>query len=103
MNTLIGMLMNNLFYFFLEGNGFWGVQDQIVSNWIAPVFLIGVAIVAVIFIKNRQFRELGAFILIAAIVAVLVILGSKLFVNKNGEAGKLTNAIDHYVVDQIDQ
>lgn len=83
------------------GGGLWKVWEILTQTWIAPIFLIGVAIVAVIFIKNRQFRELGAFILIAAFVAVLVLLGNKLFIGAGGTAGKLTRAVDKYVLQEI--
>ena len=70
MNSLIMVVANN---------GLAGVQDNLVSNWVGPAFLIVVAVIAVKFVVSRQFRELAGFLAIAAIVALLVFNADSLF------------------------
>lgn len=82
------------------GGGLRGLYDELVSNWLGPIFLIVMAIVAIYFVKNRQFRELAAFIGICVIVALLIFFGDKLFGTGKGSGGTLTNAANK-IVEQI--
>lgn len=63
--------------------GLGTTYQNLISNWIGPAFLIVVAAVSIKFLISRQFRELGSFLIIAAIVAVLIFAGPALL----GEAG----------------
>lgn len=71
---------------YLEG-GLSGLTDKLLSNWIQPVYLVAVAVFAIIFIKDRSFTKLIAFVAIAAVVGVFVFAGDSLF----GKSGALTN------------
>lgn len=71
-------------------SGLTEIYTDLTSNWIGPTFLIAVAAFSIYFIKNRQFRELGGFLAISAIVGVLVYAGSSLF-GSGGTATKATS------------
>lgn len=60
-------------------SGLGSLQKDLVSNWIGPVLFIAVAGIAIKFIISRQFRELAAFLGIAAVVGLLVFNSSFLF------------------------
>lgn len=81
--------MNNL----VVATGLQNLQTQFIQNWIGPAFLICVAFFAIMFIKEREFRKLASFVVIAAIVALLIYGGPKLF----GESGKLKKAAEDIV------
>lgn len=49
------------------------------DDWIGPAFFIMVAGLSLVFIKNRQFRELLAFLGIAIVVGVLIFFARDLF------------------------
>lgn len=83
----------------LEGEGLSGLYQTLVDNWLGPIFLIVMAVVAIYFVKNRQFRELAAFVGICIIVALLIFFGSYLF-GGGGTDGKLTQAAKG-IVDKI--
>ena len=83
----------SLFFNPLMLKGLTGVQETVISNWIGPAFIIAVAFFAIMFIKNRQFRELAAFIVIAAVVGLMIFFGPELF----GKSGKLTTATDNVI------
>jgi len=76
-------------------NGFW---NNILSNWITPIFIAMVAIFALFFIKDRAWMKLIGFVGIAAVVGVLVFAGGDLFGGKNkgltGTAKKLADDIN---------
>lgn len=63
--------------------GLGGVTDMAINDWIAPAFFLVVAGFAIKFVIQRQFRELAAFLVIAAIVGLLIFNGDGLF----GEGG----------------
>ena len=89
----------NLFNLFLlsgGGGGLNGLVKVLTENWIGPVFLIMVAGFALAFLKNREFRALIVFAIIAIIVALFIFMPDKIF----GKKGKLTNQADK-VVDTI--
>lgn len=66
--------------------GLSGLQTTLLNNWIKPVFIVAVAVFAVIFIKDRAWMKLIGFVGIAAIVGVLVFQGDAMF----GKEGNLT-------------
>lgn len=70
------------------GGGLTGMKDTLINNWIQPVFLVAVAAFALIFVKDRAWMKLLAFLVIAAIVGVVIFFGGDLF----GSSGNFTNA-----------
>lgn len=80
----------------LGGNGLSELQGTIIDNWLGPVFIVGVAAFALIFIKDRAWMKLIGFVGIAAIVGVLIFAGDALFGkggNVTGEAQKIGEQI----------
>lgn len=65
------------------GTGLNRLWDNILKNWITPIFIAMVAIFALFFIKDRAWMKLIGFVGIAAIVGVLVFAGDDLFGGKN--------------------
>ena len=65
--------------------GLGGVTDMAINDWIAPAFFLVIAGFAIKFVIQRQFRELAAFLVIAAVVGLLIFNGAGLF----GEGGIL--------------
>lgn len=59
--------------------GLSGIQTSLITNWIGPIFLMGVAAFALVFIKDRAWMKLIGFIGIAAVVGVLIFAGGTLF------------------------
>lgn len=84
--------MNNLDVMDFMAAGLGGVQSNLVSNWIGPAFFIVVAGFAIKFAISRQFRELAAFLGIAAVVALLVFNADGLF----GSDGIFTKVADGF-------
>lgn len=58
--------------------------NNLINNWIGPVFIVAVAAFAIIFIKDRAWMKLIGFVGIAAIVGVLVFAGGDLFGKDKG-------------------
>lgn len=75
----------NLFF----AEGLMNLYNKFVVNWLGPIYLITVAIFAVVFLKDRKFRELFSFIAIATIVAILIFFTKEFFSND----GKITTAV----------
>lgn len=75
--------MDMLFLF----NGLKGIQSNLISNWIGPAYFIMVAVFAIYFIKEQQFRKLLAFVGISIIVGILIFWGDTLF-KKDGKLVK---------------
>lgn len=75
----------DMYVILFKGGGLKGIQDNLISNWIGPAFFILVAVFAIYFVKEQQFRRLIAFVGIAIIVGILIFYGDKLF----GKDGKL--------------
>lgn len=65
--------------------GLGDLSENIISNWLGPIFLVAVAAFAIIFIKDRAWMKLIGFVGIAAIVGVLIFAGDTFF----GENGSL--------------
>ena len=73
-----------------DGNkGLNGIINGLVGNWLGPAYIILIAVVAIHFVKDRQFRELAAFGGIAAIVGLFLFFGNALF----GASGKVTKSV----------
>jgi hypothetical protein len=62
-----------------SGDGLNTLWIDILNNWVKPIFLAAVAVFAVIFIKDRAWMKLIAFVGIAAVVGVLVFAGEYFF------------------------
>ena len=76
--------MLNFSYLFAAGlSDLW---NNIQQNWLGPIFLGAIAIFSIVFIKDRAWMKLLAFVGIAAIVGVLIFFGADLF----GAGGSLT-------------
>ena len=72
------------------------VQTNLITNWIGPVYIVLVAAGAIVFLVQREIRKSLVFFIIAAVVGVLVFLGSSLF----GSSGNVTTATKN-VTDNI--
>ena len=70
--------------------GLGDMQKDIIKGWIGPVFILIVAVVAILFVKEREFRKLAAFLGIAAIVGIIIFAGDQLF----GDKGKISGTIN---------
>lgn len=66
--------------------GLQDLQNTIIDDWLGPIFIVGVAAFALIFIKDRAWMKLLGFVGIAAIVGVLIFAGEAFF----GDGGTLT-------------
>lgn len=78
-------IVDGLVYMHNAGlSSFW---DSLRKDWIGPIFFAAVAIFSVVFIKDRAWMKLLSFIGIAAVVGVLVFLGSSFF----GDGGSITD------------
>lgn len=62
--------------------GLVDLWNNVLSNWITPLFFAAVAVFAIIFIKDRAWMKLIGFVGIAAIVGVLIFAGPALFGNQ---------------------
>ena len=65
--------------------GLGELSQNIIDNWIGPIFLVAIAAFAIVFIKDRAWMKLIGFVGIAAIVGVLIFAGDTFF----GENGSL--------------
>lgn len=72
----------------LNANGLSKITKDLLDNWIAPVFIVVVAAVALTFLFKREFRNLATFLIIAAVVGAMIFFGDMLF-GKNGTFSKL--------------
>lgn len=83
----------NLFF----AKGLDGLYTQFVNDWLGPIYLITVAIFAVVFLKDRKFRELFSFIAIATIVAILIFFTKDFF----SKEGKITSSVKDATTDAL--
>lgn len=67
-------------------SGLGGLKDTIINNWLGPIFILGVAAFALVFIKDRAWMKLIGFVGIAAVVGVLIFAGDSFF----GDGGTFT-------------
>lgn len=65
------------------GGGLTDLKDTILDEWLGPLFIVGVAAFALVFIKDRAWMKLIGFVGIAAVVGVLVFAGDSLFGNED--------------------
>lgn len=96
---------------FLMNSGLKNISNNLINNWIGPVFLLIVAAVAVKFVVNKQWRELAVTVLIAAIASVLIFAGGDLFGKDKGltkssqdlikqvDGGKANTILSNYNID----
>lgn len=85
-----------------------GLNDlwtNILTNWLTPIYLAAVAIFAIVFLKDRAWMKLVAFVGIAAVVGVLIFAGKELFGSKDtgltgvaNKASKDINTVDGSVL-----
>lgn len=68
--------------------GIDGLWNNILANWITPIYLAAVAVFAFIFLKDRAWMKLIGFVGIAAVVGVLVFAGKALFGGENATLTK---------------
>ena len=76
----------------IMASGLNGLANSLIKNWIGPVFLVIVAVVAFSFVKSQSWTKLIAFVGIAAIVGALIFFGSDLFGQDGVISGMFTNA-----------
>lgn len=74
----------------IHAQGLSGFTTTVIDNWLGPVFILGIAAFAIMFIKNRQWTQLISFVGIAAVVGVLIFAGASFF----GKDGNLTTAAE---------
>ena len=75
-------LFNSTFVF---AAGLEGLKNTILDQWLAPAFVIFVAVLAIKFLKDRQWMQLLGFVGIAAVVGLLM-FGSEGLFGKDGSA-----------------
>ena len=79
----------------IYGAGLNELWDNVLSNWITPLYLAAVAIFAIVFLKDRAWMKLIGFVGIAAVVGVLVFAGGEIFGDKDkGLTGVAKKASD---------
>jgi hypothetical protein len=84
-------ILNNLIA--IQGAGIADLWNNVLLNWITPLYLAAVAIFAIIFLKDRAWMKLIGFVGIAAVVGVLVFGGKALFGStSSGLTGVATGA-----------
>lgn len=66
--------------------------QTILQGWVGPIFLAGIAVFAIVFLKDRAWMKLISFVGIAAIVAVLIYAGPTLFGQGGTFSSVATNA-----------
>lgn len=71
---------------FIASSGLSGVTSTLLQSWVQPVFLLAIAAMAIIFIKDRAWMKLLGFLGIAAVVAIPVFFGDSIF----GQGGQLS-------------
>jgi uncharacterized MAPEG superfamily protein len=81
-----------LFNDLVLAGGISGLTQDIVQNWIGPLFLAAVAVFAIIFIKDRSWMKLIGFVGIAAVVGMLIYSSDTLF-SKDGALTKTSTDV----------
>lgn len=90
MNTISRIMTEQLSTVQIYGTGLSELQNTALNNWIQPIFLVAIAVFAIIFIKDRAWMKLIGFIGIAAVVAIPVFMGETFF----GSDGKLSGVAE---------
>lgn len=70
------------------GAGLSGLSDKLVNDWIGPIYIVLVAVVAITLLMKKEIRALVAFLVVAVICGLLVYFGKDLF----GSSGRLTKS-----------
>ncbi len=68
------------------------LYNTVIKQWVGPIVLAGIAVFAIIFLKDRAWMKLISFVGIAAVVALLVYGGDFLF---NGQGTGLTGVANN--------
>lgn len=86
MDIISQLMIHNSELLQIYGTGLSGLQDTVLNNWIQPIFLVAIAVFAIIFIKDRAWMKLIGFVGIAAVVSIPVFMGETFF----GSDGQLS-------------
>lgn len=79
--------METLFAFTeIYAGGLQGIFDYFVSNILIWIFLFAVVAISIVFIKDRSFMKLGAFLAIAVVIG-LVIWNARTLFGTKGSGG----------------
>ena len=79
----------------------FNLATPLLTNWIAPADLAGIALISIIFIKDRAWMKLISFLGIAALVAIPIFFGDELFGGEGlfkvgSDLAKQVNAVEAY-------
>lgn len=77
-----------------ENGGLGELKNNLIKDWIGPIYLLVVAVVGILIAKEREFRKLAAFLGIAALVGVLVFAGNQLFGNKGALSDTINSTLN---------
>lgn len=81
--------MTTLYAHPLLAGGLTTIAESLRTNWVAPLFILAVAVVALMLLKDQSWRKLIGFLGIAAVVGVLIFASTDLFGN-GSKQGSLT-------------
>ena len=70
------------------GAGLSGLSDKLVNDWIGPIYIVLVAVVAITLLMKKEIRSLVAFLVVAVICGLLVYFGKDLFGSKLTKSAK---------------
>lgn len=73
----------------IYGAGLSDLWNNVLADWIKPIYLAAVAVFAIVFLKDRAWMKLIGFVGIAAVVGVLVFAGESLFGGKDASLTKV--------------
>lgn len=73
--------------FVINAQGLAGTTENLLSNWVAPVFILVVGAMSLYFLFNREIRKLLVFFAIAALVGALIFFADDIF-GQNGSMSK---------------
>lgn len=76
-----------MFELLILNAGLSELVTYLINNWLGPAYLITVAFFAIMFLKDREFRKLAAYVVIATVVAILIYAGNE-FLGKDGTLTK---------------
>lgn len=99
MNMFNILLINTIN--FVYAAGLQSVWDEIRNNWLGPLYIAAIAIFAIVFLKDRAWMKLLAFVGIAVVVGVLIFAGEAIIGKGDGgltgyakeQAGSVTGSI----------
>lgn len=84
MDIISQLMVHNSELLQIYGSGLTTLQDTVINNWIQPIFLVAIAVFAIIFIKDRAWMKLIGFVGIAAVVSIPVFMGDTFFGSDGG-------------------